>query len=258
MSDDREIGAGRAARGRGEEARSLFPAPLCRGELSSHQPPCSFRDDGWPAGGLLRSAPRGAPLASSEAERPCVLTPAGFCLRGIRCRVPFLSLSLSLSNSRSSCMTPAFHRQLAIARTHERTASIFLWVIVVTSLWSLTPSYLSARVQWDPPDARSPTSALSPFHPTQGVQGTGRGGVASTQTAKCHLSEQRKTYTILLCHPSRHMRCRKKEIRKRNLKGFRRAPVLKCREGGNNGWVASKVDRKERRREVIRKEMNAI
>ena len=120
-------------------------------------------------------------------------------MRGIRCRVVFLSLSLSLSNSRSSCMTPALHRQLAIARTHERTASIFLWVIVVTSLWSLTPTYLSARMQWDPPDVRSPTSALSPFHPTQGMQGTGRGGVASTQTAKCNLSEQRKTYTILLC-----------------------------------------------------------
>ena len=88
---------------------------------------------------------------------------------------------------------------VAIARTHDRTASAFLWVIVVTSLWSLTPTYLSARMQWDPPDVRSPTSALSPFHPTQGMQGTGRGGVASTQTAKCNLSEQRKTYTILLC-----------------------------------------------------------
>ena len=198
MSNDRELGAGRAVGGRDEGARSLFPEPLCRGELSSLRPPCPFRDDGWPAGGLLRSAPRGAPLASSEAERPCMLTPAGFCLRGIRCRVVFLSLSLSLSNSRSSCMTPALHRQLAIARTHERTASIFLWVIVVTSLWSLTPTYLSARMQWDPPDVRSPTSALSPFHPTQGMQGTGRGGVASTQTAKCNLSEQRKTYTILL------------------------------------------------------------
>ena len=128
-----------------------------------------------------------------------MLTPAGFCLRGIRCRVVFLSLPLSLSDSRSSCMTPAFHRQLAIARTHDRTASAFLWVIVVTSLWSLTPTYLSARMRWDPPDVRSPTSALSPFHPTQGMQGTGRGGVASTQTAKCNLSEQRKTYNILLC-----------------------------------------------------------